>query len=463
MENFCLSLQKRAHEDSLCFWTKEGEGISWKEFWERVEKRACWLSSVHDVRAGEKIGCVLERPEKLLELFMAALKIGAVPVLLNFSDLSHWKSLLQIGLPFRLCVESSQWLEGANALESFLWEETGALKNESPTFSPTEEDFFCVLYTSGSMGKPKCVEKTYRNILTELVFLQSLLALQENDAVLVLVPHIHIYGMLFGMLLPILSGAEIVYSRSLLLREVVEIAQKKHVRFLIAAPIHYQAFLKAGLEEKELDSLKTAVCSAGPLQEEVALLFTQKTCSPLLEVYGSTETGGIAYRYRNKEGAALTLFPYVQVLRHEAGEELVVASPAISRAVCSGDWYSTDDFVAWENERQFRIVGRQEQMLKVGGKRISTVQIEAQFKAISGIEDAAVLRIADEGLHGESAVAFVQLAPNVHLSPADIHRSLRQTSSYFRSIREIVLVPEIPRNQNGKIAYGKLRERLIGL
>ena len=480
MENFCTYIAQRAQSrnDDIFFKADAPAETarSWATFYREVRATADFLVARH-IRPNDKIVCLLAQPLAWLQLFFAALKIGAVPVLVNFRDKFHVQSILAENCPFYVCVDEELQAQGiaVPSAKTILFQATDLsgmsnkfldINDQDEPARRSDDDLFCVLYTSGSVGKPKYVEKTYRNILTELHFLRTLLNIQERDVVLTLVPNVHIYGLLFGLLLPTMTGSQIIFTDKLLPREVMQISAKSRVNFLIGAPIHYQVFLETDLPDRKMRQLKFAVSSGGPLPDGVAQEFFRLSDATIVELYGSTETGGIAYRFWDspKNVPALQLFPYIETNIADPTEttELIIRSPAISPNILlsSGDgWYHTGDFIQFaENTlEKFRVVGRQEQIMKIGGKRIATTQLEEELKTIRGVRAAAVIRVDDATLHRESGIAFVELSEQVHLSRGDIQKEFQKISAHFRAIRDIVIVDKIPRNQSGKIIYSDLK------
>lgn len=469
MENFCAYITQRSKQSNVLFRMDDplDESVAWSAFDQEVEATADFLVSCH-IQEKEKILCLVSCPHSWLKLFFAALKIGAVPILVNFRDTFFLQSILAENVAFHIVMDK-EMQPGQEALfpKAIVLKEDFPLSfHKQPGYaSKKDKDILCSLYTSGSTGKPKYIEKTYQNLLTELQFLKNLLEIQEHDVVLSLVPNVHIYGLLFGLLLPTLAGSQAVYTNRLLPREVMKIAVDKKASFLIGTPIHYQVFIETHDPNRKLSSLKLAVSSGGTLAKNVAKEFFRLTGVRILEIYGSTETGGIAYRFwdGSQDSPSFQLFPYIEKKIDSPSEiqELVISSPAISpNALRSekGVWYDTGDFVQFDPEdgNRFKIVGRQEQIMKVGGKRISTTQLEEEIKAIRGVKDVAVIRI-ETSSHRESGVAFVEMEKDSPFTRSEIQKEFQKRSAHYRSVSDLCIIDKIPRNQNGKILYAQLQ------
>lgn len=290
--------------------------------------------------------------------------------------------------------------------------------------------------------------------------MQKLVSIRSEDVILSLVPQIHIYGILFGLFLPALSGAKAVFSNKLLPREVVRNIISEKVDLLVAAPIHYQAFLKSEMRNMNLPQLRLAISSGAPLYGDIAEYFIQESHCEILEVYGSTETGGISYRlWKDRNSEDFYLFPHVTVSAEnvDSAQELMINSPSISPNVSDGPWYATGDIVVFsESNTRFKIVGREKQILKVGGKRIPLVQIENELKTLVEIDDAAVIRVDSKDLRGESAVAIVDVGEH-SITSLEIRKKLQKISIHASVLKKIIR-EKIPRKSNGKVSYEALQE-----
>ncbi len=468
MENFCAYIGERTRSkgNSILFRVDDPSEreVAWNVFEQEMDATACFLKSCQ-IQEKDKILCLVSRPLSWLKLFFAALKIGAIPIVGNFRDRFFLQGILSENSPAYVCSDEEKELEPflSSSSKVILLNDFASLEKYDIYALKDADDILCALYTSGSMGKPKYIEKSYRNLITELQFLKNLLKMQQDDVVLSLVPNVHIYGMLFGLLLPIMAGAQAIYTNCLLPREVMKIARDKNVNFLIGAPIHYQAFIETNDPDQKMSHLKLAISSGGPLPARVAQKFFRLTGVNILEIYGSTETGGIAYRLWDGmvDSPSLQLFPYIEKKIEAQSEinELVIQSPAISSNVLMAEnrgWHHTGDFVRFEEGNRFKIVGRQEQIMKVGGKRISTTQLEEEIKTIPGIKDVAVVRM-ESSSYRESGVAFVEIQENANLIRSEIQKEFQKRSANYRSIQDIIILDKIPRNPNGKILYSHLR------
>src|SRR5262249_11269366 len=200
--------------------------------------------------------------------------------------------------------------------------------------------FGIALYTSGSAGAPQAIIKKLGQLATEVTTLEQQFGSRlGNAAVVATVSHQHIYGLLFKVLWP-LSCGRTIHAGSLTFLDEIAGLPVGNEYVLVSTPAH----LKRLPENPVLASgnwPKAVFSSGGPLSFEIARLTEQSLrCLPI-EVYGSSETGGIAWRQQRTREETWTTFPNVD-WRIESTEGLLeIHSPNLP----DDNWFRTADRV----------------------------------------------------------------------------------------------------------------------
>jgi 3-hydroxymyristoyl/3-hydroxydecanoyl-(acyl carrier protein) dehydratase len=233
-------------------------------------------------------------------------------------------------------------------------------------------------YTSGSTGQPKRVYKQIEQLDREALALNELWgeAVGETYGT---VSHQHIYGMLFRIVWPIASGRLSSDAQAIYWEELPSDLGSRDS--LITSPAHLSrippsaAHLRPGL----------VFSSGAPLSFEAA-----ESCGRILgyvpvEVLGSTETGGIAWRRQSSRDAVWQVLPGV-VARADADGLLTIVSPFTG----TSEQISTNDRVEFVSGG-FRLLGRADRVAKVEGTRVSLARVEEALKELRLIADAAVI------------------------------------------------------------------------
>jgi len=300
------------------------------------------------------------------------------------------------------------------------------------------------LSTSGTTGLPKQVIKSMAQLTGEVDVLAAVLP--PALAVLSTVPLSHLYGLLFGALVPLRQGSAIVSHDGLLLpADIGAVIEAEAVDRLVSTPAHLRAMaaaaMPAGLQ---------VVSSGGSLPTELHKLLAVRHGWQVTDVLGSTETGGIATRSRAHD--AWTPLPGVEV-RAADGEALVVRSPW-----CDGGEAALEDRVALLPDGGFRHLGRAGDVVKIAGKRADAGAIEATVRGLPGVEDAAVLVHGSSGR--EPRVALFVVGGAGAPDRADIDRAIRRDFDAVFVPRVVRFVDRIPRSERGKVERAALQELL---
>jgi acyl-coenzyme A synthetase/AMP-(fatty) acid ligase len=249
-----------------------------------------------------------------------------------------------------------------------------------------------VVFTSGSTGAAQAISKKLSQMANETATLHVLFGVTVGDAgVLATVSHQHIYGLLFKVLSP-LSAGRAIHAISISYPEQLAAALGAGPCVLVASPAHLKR-LPAHLDwSAGTANLRAVFSSGGPLALETA-----QACGALLgkvpvEVYGSSETGGIAWRQRIAgSDESWQAFPGVEW--RLAGND--TASEALQLEVRSAHladdhWLRLADRAAGARSGRFLLLGRSDRIVKIEEKRISLEAIEAALVASALAAEARV-------------------------------------------------------------------------
>jgi acyl-coenzyme A synthetase/AMP-(fatty) acid ligase len=251
------------------------------------------------------------------------------------------------------------------------------------------------LHTSGTTGRPEPVIKPLRCLEAEVEVLESVFRPEGAQAILATVPAYHIYGLLFRVLWPLSAGRLIQAEAIAFPEELTVVAEQKPAPLLVSSP----AFLWRALPMLDLPRLSARLCgvfsSGGPLEPAVAAAYNAGLACGVVEVYGSTETGGIGYR-RVRDPAALPPWrpmPGVRVTLSEGEGVLTVTSPFLPTA----QPFETGDRGSLLPDGCFRLEGRKDRIVKLEERRVSLLEIEERLRGWPQVEDARVIALAAAG------------------------------------------------------------------
>lgn len=258
------------------------------------------------------------------------------------------------------------------------------------------------IFTGGSTGTPQIWSKTAVNLFCEGFFLAHHFQVGATDTILATIPPYHIYGLLYSVIMPLVAGATVIEETPSFPNEIVATIRRHHATILAAVPAHYRV-----LRDKAL-GLRLAFSSAGMLDREDAEEFARHNPRGIVEVYGSTETGGIATRIRARGEEQFTPFSLIRWKRCEG--RLAVASPYLSPELgVDGDGYFlTNDRIEVTEDGGFLLKGRIDAITKVGGKRVDLDEICRLIKGMEAVADCYVIALPEPSGREHRICALVE-------------------------------------------------------
>jgi len=327
----------------------------------------------------------------------------------------------------------------------------GAGRDEASLSPIAPQRHMATVYTSGSTGEHRACPKTGAQLIGEVVTLLDAFPEASGARVLSIVPAHHIYGLLFGVLLPTCSGGAFHREgpRDI---EGLGAALREGVDVLVSVPAHLRSLRFA--EDGVLPEVKRVFSSGAPLPADTAKDLKKRAGWVTTEVLGSTETGGIAWRDRD-DGPATPWQPFPGVTVGAGDDELMLLeSPLLSADL-------PQPFVGGDRVRplpdgRFEHLGRADGVLKIGGVRVSVAELAARLAEIDGVNDAAVLPVEVGGARGVETWAAL-VAPS--LDAKTIRAALRKWLAPVVIPRRFRFVEALPRQDNGKLR----REDLLAL
>ena len=246
-----------------------------------------------------------------------------------------------------------------------------------------------VLFTSGSTGAPEAIPKKLSQMAREVATLETLFGgLLGSAEVITTVSHQHIYGLLFNVLWPLAAGRA-MRARSLSLPQELPTALAEREAVLISSP----AYLKRLPEHPAwatTNRLRAVFSSGGPLSFDGACEARRLLGFVPIEVYGSSETGGIAWRQQHtRTDEAWTPMPGVGFRIDSEQGVLEIRSPHLPNE----EWSPTADRATSVGDNRFLIKGRVDRIVKIEEKRISLAALECKLTASPMVADARVILI----------------------------------------------------------------------
>jgi acyl-coenzyme A synthetase/AMP-(fatty) acid ligase len=300
-----------------------------------------------------------------------------------------------------------------------------------------------MVFTSGSTGTPLPHPKTWGALVSSVQAeaLRLGLMFPNNIAPCTLigtVPPQHMYGFESTVLMAWQSGNAISYAHPFYPADICQaLAAVPAPRVLVSSPVHLRALLDA---ELTIPEIACVVSATAPLSTQLALDIEVRCHSPLMEIYGSTETGLIATR-RSTQTTEWQLLPGIKLVTEGDGVQASGGHIAIPTPM--------HDIIELITDEHFLLHGRLADLVNIAGKRHSLASLNHLLNTIPGVVDGAFY-MPDESDHTHvTRLAACVVAPG--LSQTQLLTALRERIDPIFLPRPLLFIDALPRNSTGKL------------
>ena len=306
-----------------------------------------------------------------------------------------------------------------------------------------------VVFTSGSTGTPQPHAKTWAGLVGSVRAEASGLGLLPDTPCTIIgtVPPQHMYGFESTVLMAWCNGNTLCHAHPFYPADICQaLAAVPAPRVLVSSPAHLRALLDSGLAFPEISLL---VSATAPLSIRIAQEMEVLCSAPLMEIYGSTETGLIATR-RPIQTTQWQLLP---------GIRLEVKSG--TAYACGGHvetWTALNDVIEPVAEGKFLLHGRVADLVNIAGKRQSLGGLNHLLNTIPGVLDGAFFMPDDSGDDHITRLAACVVAPG--MTAPKLLTALRQHIDPVFLPRPLLFVDALPRNGTGKLPREALQALL---
>ena len=323
--------------------------------------------------------------------------------------------------------------------------------------------FSVAFHTSGSTSQPKTIVKTFESLAKEVAFHRAWQHPSPDTVFLSTIEPDHMYGTLWRVMLPAAAGCRVDPEIILSPESLVEKMDRAEKVFFVTTPSFLKRFC-AYAEQYDVPRNCVEITTSGALLDAETSAAAKRVFGVApLEIFGSTETGGVAWRRQDESAAPYdwTVFDPVKV-KVDAEGRLVVRSPfSFQRNFVMGDGVELAP-----DRRHFKLLGRRDRLVKIAEQRVSLPEMEEKMKQLNGIDDVALVALEGEkGAYlGAAVVLDASRADTAALTPGAKILALRKRlipifpkGSVPKRYR---FVSELPRNAQGKVQVSSLRDLL---
>jgi benzoate-CoA ligase len=481
----------------------EESNITYQDLKSMVDKVGNSLKSIGIEPEGRILMILNDSPE-FITIYLAAMKIGAIPVPVNtlasYKDYLFFvrdsraklvfvnselyekvKELKKNAPSLKEIVVVGEEIEGTMSYSELLSGSSSRLDLEQTS----KDDMAFWMYTSGTTGVPKGVVHLHHDIVYYMPpFCEHVLGITENDVVFSTSKMFFSYGRNASLETPLLYGASVIlWPKWPKPEEIIELIEKRRPTIFFSVPTFYIALLKEVEKRGKCDfsSLRACVSAGEPLPKEVFERWEKRFGIGIIDGVGSTDVGGIYLA--NKEGrkkpgsSGKIILGFEGELRDEEGKPvkkgdvgtLWIKNDGVTpgywrrhdknKEVIRGEWFNTGDLFVMDEDGYFYYQGRADDMLKVSGQWVSPIEIENIIMEHPSVRECGVVGVpSEEGLIKIKAYVVLNegYTPNEDLEK-EIVEHVKKRTAHFKAPKWVSFVNELPRTTTGKLIRYRLR------
>ena len=326
--------------------------------------------------------------------------------------------------------------------------------------------FRAVFRTSGSTGRSKTIVKSFESLAKEVAYHRSRLSETipgfadgtSGVTFLATIEPQHMYGTLWRVMLPKATKCDVDPEVIMTPESLVAKMKAAEKVFLVTTPSFLDRFTAYAGQYDVPRNCVEITTSGALLTADVAHRTEAVFGIAPREIFGSTETGGVAWRRQgaDNENGEFDWQVFDPVKVSAEGGRLAVRSPfSFARHYVMGDGIELAP-----DGRRFRLLGRMDRMVKISEQRVNLEEMEREMRGVDGVRDAALVKLP--GAHGDFLGAVVVTAKmpadeeEKRLSSLDLRKRLLPLFPKGAVPKKYRFVETLPRNPQGKVTSAEL-------
>lgn len=455
------------------------------------------------IHEGDRVALWSENSPIWIIYFLALVKLGAIPVLINTSykadeleavliqaKVNHilygtghkevsYKNVLY-SLRIRGNLKINNFIELPQSIRADI---KGREPMEFTDGDPKEPAI--IMFTSGSTKIPKGVLLTHYSLVNNARSIVEEMKWTKEDRLCLSVPLFHCFGLTSGFLAMVAAGGAISILNIFRTRQVLECIEHNKCTILNGVPSMFLSIIRNPVFDTfDVSSLKTGIIAGSPVIPQDYMNIVNNLNIKLQQSYGQTETSPLItisgyYDENSEKSMSAGKVAKHQELRirniitgafngpNKTGEIEVKGYnvmvgydglPEETKAVLSEDgWLKTGDLGFINDRGDLQLTGRRSEIIIRGGENIAPLEIESCIMKLKGIEEVKVFSIPDPVMNEEIAAAVV-IDGCFLLSESDVKKYVRDNLADFKIPKVVYFLEHIPKLENGKINLRELRK-----
>lgn len=470
----------------------------------RANRLANWLRGL-GVEKGDRVSILAQNSIHTVDLLYGLGKIGAILAPLNWRLTARelvyiagdcapkvmiggpeYTGLLaemrrELDFPIVIGIEGAD-IEGALSYEAGV---TAAPDTEPEQPSLSGEDIYCILYTSGTTGRPKGAMISHRQVLWNAINTVVSWELTAGDVSPVMTPMFHAGG-LFIFLTPLFYvGGKILLARSFDSEASLSLIQRERATVVLGVPTLFQMWMNSpSFAAADFSHVRYFVSGGAPCPLSLIKAWRAAKGGYLRQGYGLTEVGVNCFTMTNEE--SITKMGSVgkpifhsrmrivdedgrDVTRGQTGE-LIIYGPhvcsgywqnpkATAKALKEG-WFHTGDMARQDEDGYYYMAGRYKDMIISGGENVYAAEVETVFLEHPAVREAALIGMPDEKW-GEVGLMVIVPQAELTTSPEELIEFCRARLARYKVPKRVIYANALPYSPYGKVMKAELRAMYV--
>jgi fatty-acyl-CoA synthase len=463
----------------------------------RANRAANWLRAC-GVQPGDRVSLLAHNGVIYVELLYGCGKIGAVFTPLNWrlapAELAY---ILEDCTP-PILIYAPEFAETAQALGAAIgrqellpqaqYEEAARQQPSGEPPRPPDldgESAHCILYTSGTTGRPKGAIIPHRQVLWNAINTVISWELTAQDVSPIFTPMFHSGG-LFVFLTPLFyAGGRVILSRGFDAQQSLRLLERERCTVVLGVPTLFQEWLKTpGLSKIDFSQMRWFISGGAPCPPSIIDAWREQTGSVFRQGYGLTEVGPNCCSMTDEESVSKAgsvgkaIFHSQMRLVDAAGDdvptgeagELLIRGPH----VCGGylhnpqatveslrdGWFHTGDMARADEDGFLYIVGRFKDMIISGGENIYAAEVESVFLEHPAVAECALIGQPDPQW-GEVGLMVTVLTSGASATEQELQDFCRRHLARYKTPKRVIFADSLPYSPYGKVMKAELRKSFL--
>ena len=463
-----------------------GSSVSSAEFHRGRNALARRIRSL-GLHKGDRVVLALANGPQFIAMLDAVLHCGGSPVLAHTltPPAEIRRTALRFGAKFATCdawaesdmadvstavsqVSESDWLQ-------MLW---STIEEADPTFADSSPALAGVPLhqTSGTTGVPKLAIRPGAAAVAEASHYIDAIGIEEDDSVIVVSPMSHAYAYGMGVMVPMLSGADIVSMKKFQPKLVYSAFAASLATIFPAVPAMLD-ILSLGAGDRLRNSPRKVFAAGAPLPDRVARSYGEKSGTKVRPLYGTTETGGISVGSEDCDAlsAGCAGLPMsgvetklcsgepnaagddidLQILHVRSSSMMAgyLGPDGIDRTAVNDGWFATGDVSQIDEAGNIYLRGRITEVINVAGMKVVPSEVEEVIMSLPQVQEAKVY--AGNSPAGMQFVKAAVVAEGV-IESKDIRAHCAAQLIYYKRPSMVLMVDALPKSPSGKVVFAEL-------